>query len=59
MTDLFWRKLPDEMPPMNEVIVCTDGKHRWLDNRIPGWEKLEWQGHQATHWHPLAKLPRL
>jgi len=54
---LKWRKISEEKPPMNEVIVCTDGTHRWLDIRMTGMERLEWWSNQASHWHPIAALP--
>jgi len=52
-----WISVRDELPAMNDTVVCTDGRRRWLDMRMPGLENLIWQGHLATHWHPLADLP--
>lgn len=55
---LGWRDLSKDVPIAGEIILATDGKHRWLDARQP-WDefKLTWQGHTATHWHPIADLP--
>jgi hypothetical protein len=56
---LGWISVKKELPTFNDAVVCTDGKHRWLDMRIAGLENLIWQGHLATHWHPLADLPEV
>lgn len=55
---LGWRDLSIEIPIAGEIVVATDGKARWLDARQPldGFI-LKWQGHTATHWHPIADLP--
>jgi hypothetical protein len=52
-----WREVTKEMPDINDVVVCTNGKARWLDKRIVGCDELKWQEHVATHWHPLLDLP--
>lgn len=57
---LGWIDLKKEMPALDDVVVCTDGKARWLDKRMDGFEEmhlLKWNGHKATHWHPVADLP--
>lgn len=56
---LGWIELKKEIPALDDVIVCTDGKARWLDMRMSGFEEMEmkWDGHTATHWHPIADLP--
>lgn len=55
---LGWRDLSKEIPELNDVVVCTNGKARWLDRRVAGFDELKWQEHIATHWHPLADLPQ-
>lgn len=54
---LGWIDLAKEKPDLDDVVVCTNGKARWLDQRIAGFDQLKWQEHVATHWHPLADLP--
>ena len=54
---LGWRPIAEEVPPLNDVVVCTDGKARWLDKRMPELPEMKWNGHTPTHWHPLADLP--
>lgn len=54
---LGWIDLAKEKPDLDDVVVCTNGKARWLDKRIAGFDQLKWQEHVATHWHPLADLP--
>lgn len=54
---LGWIELAKERPELDDVVVCTNGKARWLDKRIVGFDELKWQEHIATHWHPLADLP--
>lgn len=59
---LGWIDLKSEIPALDDVVVCTDGKARWLDKRMNGFEEremLKWDGHTATHWHPIADLPAL
>jgi hypothetical protein len=52
-----WISVRDELPALDDTVVCTDGKHRWLDMRMAGFENLIWQGHLATHWHAIDALP--
>jgi hypothetical protein len=54
---LGWRDLSKDVPIAGEVVVATDGIARWLDARTPWGFDLKWQGHTATHWHPIADLP--
>lgn len=57
---LGWIDITKEIPTIEDVVVCTDGKARWLDKRMQGFEEnemLKWGGHTATHWHSLADLP--
>lgn len=59
MEAVGWQDIKNEQPELNEVVVCTNGKARWLDRRIAGFDELKWQEHVATHWHPLLDLPAL
>jgi len=52
-----WISVRDALPALDDTVVCTDGKHRWLDMRMAGFENLIWQGHLATHWHAIDALP--
>lgn len=54
---LGWIDLKTDIPALDDVVACTDGKARWLDKRIAGFDELKWCGHVATHWHPLADIP--
>lgn len=57
---LGWIDLKQEIPALDDVVVCTDGNARWLDKRMDGFEEaemLKWDGHTATHWHPITDLP--
>ena len=56
---LGWIALKEDIPALDDVVVCTDGKARWLDKRMSDFEEREmkWDGHIATHWHPIADLP--
>ncbi len=59
---LGWIDLAKDKPELDDVVVCTNGKARWLDKRMDGFEgihMLKWNGHTATHWHPIADLPAL
>lgn len=52
-----WISISDELPPMDAVVVCTNGKARWLEARTSYCPDMNWHGHAPTHWHPLADLP--
>lgn len=59
-----WVSVNDQLPGLNQCVVATNGKERWLDMRISiaGVELglgLGAGGHArvATHWHPIDDLP--
>lgn len=51
-----WHELADQKPPLNQLCVCTDGKHRWLDMLTPYSDDLVWQDHKAMYWFPVPEL---
>ena len=53
---LGWRDITKEIPEIDDVVVCTDGTHRWLDKRTAHMPDMKWQGHTPTHWHPIADI---
>lgn len=53
-----WQKLSDEVPEIDRAVVCTDGKRRWLDMVTDYSPRMKWDGHEPTHWHYVADLPR-
>lgn len=56
---LGWQSLAITLPEINQCVVCTDGKHRWLDMRTKYLPDMVWDGHTPTHWHPILGLPEL
>lgn len=56
---LGWHDITKSLPDFNQVVVCTDGKHRWLDMRFAPRPDMKWQGHAPTHWHPILEIPAL
>ena len=57
MSDLGWIEITKKLPDIEVVVVCTNGKARWLDKRTTYSLEMRWGGHTPTHWHPLAALP--
>lgn len=53
---LGWRDIRGSQPAMGDVVVCTDGTHRWLDKRTAIDPAMKWQGHSPTHWHPILDI---
>lgn len=53
---LGWHPLATTLPQIDQVVVCTDGTHRWLDKRIAAMPDMKWQGHTPTHWHPILEI---
>lgn len=53
---LGWRDVNESLPDIDDVVVCTNGKARWLDRRTASMRELKCMGHTATHWHPLADV---
>jgi hypothetical protein len=47
-----------ERPMCGELVIATDGEARWMDMLIEGFDDMRWQGHIATHWHPVLDLPK-
>jgi hypothetical protein len=54
---LGWQDIATTLPELNQTVVCTDGKARWLDMRFAERPDMQWQGHTPTHWHPILELP--
>lgn len=54
---LGWQDIATTIPELNQIVVCTDGKHRWLDMRMAACPDMRWNGNTPTHWHPLLELP--
>lgn len=54
---LGWHDLAKTIPEIDQVVVCTDGTHRWLDKRTAFMPDMKWQGHTPTHWHPVLEVP--
>lgn len=54
---LGWRDISKEIPVIDDVVVCTDGKYRWLDKRTKYDATMKWQDHLPTHWHPIMDIP--
>lgn len=54
---LGWYDITESLPELDQTVVCTDGKARWLDMRFAECPDMMWQGHTPTHWHPILELP--
>lgn len=54
---LGWIDISKKVPDFDDVVVCTNGRARWLDSRTLYSPEMRWNGHAPTHWHPLADLP--
>lgn len=57
LSQMGWQKLPETAPEIDRVVVCTDGRRRWLDMVTDYSPKMKWDGHEPTHWHYVANLP--
>lgn len=53
---LGWYDITESLPELNQTVVCTDGKHRWLDMRFAECPDMMWEGHTPTHWHPILEF---
>lgn len=60
---LGWHALP-ELPEPKDVVVCTNGESRWLDQYDPDsivtrpWLGDPLRHEPPTHWHPILDLPQ-
>jgi hypothetical protein len=52
-----WRRLATEKPDEGDTVIATDGQHRWMDKWMNAVPRMCWDGHTATHWHPLLDVP--
>jgi hypothetical protein len=53
---LGWHPLATTRPEIDQVVVCTNGKARWLDKRTAYSPDMKWDGHTPTHWHPILEF---
>lgn len=53
---LGWRDLAKDKPDDRDMVIATNGKARWMDMWLKGAPFMKWQGHSATHWHPILDL---
>lgn len=58
MTGIDWERVSPDNPPLNVVVVCTDGSARWLDMRMGApiqMMDLLWNGRRATHFYLIPQ----
>lgn len=51
-----WHAVEDELPPINQRVVCSDGHRYWLDMRTEYMPELSWGSHKAVVWWPFENL---